>query len=97
MMQSMTGFGKAVSEFSNKKVVIEVKSLNSKQLDLYTKINYFYRSKELEIRNLVQQELGRGKVELSLVVDQVSEATAGVQINKVAFNNYVNQIKEISV
>ena len=54
MMQSMTGFGKAVSEFSNKKVVIEVKSLNSKQLDLYTKINYFYRSKELEIRNLVQ-------------------------------------------
>jgi uncharacterized protein (TIGR00255 family) len=96
MMQSMTGFGKAVSEFSNKKVVIEVKSLNSKQLDLYTKINYFYRSKELEIRNLVQQELGRGKVELSLMVDQVSEATAGVQINKVAFNNYVNQIKEIS-
>ena len=96
MMQSMTGFGKAVSEFTDKKVVIEVKSLNSKQLDLYTKINYFYRSKELEIRNLVQQELGRGKVELSLVVDQVSEATAGVQINKVAFNNYVNQIKEIS-
>lgn len=95
-MQSMTGFGKAVSEFSNKKVVIEVKSLNSKQLDLYTKVNYFYRSKELEIRNLVQQELGRGKVELSLMVDQVSEATAGVQINKVAFNNYVNQIKEIS-
>ena len=95
-MQSMTGFGKAVSEFSNKKVVIEVKSLNSKQLDLYTKINSFYRSKELEIRNLVQQELGRGKVELSLVVDQVSEATAGVQINKVAFGNYVNQIKEIS-
>ena len=95
-MQSMTGFGKAVSEFSNKKVVIEVKSLNSKQLDLYTKINYFYRSKELEMRNLVQQELGRGKVELSLVVDQVSEATAGVQINKVAFGNYVNQIKEIS-
>lgn len=96
MMQSMTGFGKAVSEFSNKKVVIEVKSLNSKQLDLYTKINYFYRSKELEIRNLVQQELGRGKVELSLMVDQASESTTGVQINKVAFNNYVSQIKEIS-
>ncbi len=96
MMQSMTGFGKAVSEFTDKKVVIEVKSLNSKQLDLYTKINYFYRSKELEIRNLVQQELGRGKVELSLMVDQVSEASAGVQINKVAFNNYLNQIKEIS-
>ena len=95
-MQSMTGFGKAVSEFTDKKVVIEVKSLNSKQLDLYTKINSFYRSKELEIRNLVQQELGRGKVELSLMVDQVSEATAGVQINKVAFSNYVNQIKEIS-
>ena len=95
-MQSMTGFGKAVSEFTDKKVVIEVKSLNSKQLDLYTKINYFYRSKELEIRNLVQQELGRGKVELSLMVDQVSEASAGVQINKVAFSNYVNQIKEIS-
>ena len=96
MMQSMTGFGTAVSEFTDKKVVIEVKSLNSKQLDLYTKINSFYRSKELEIRNLVQQELGRGKVELSLMVDQVSESSAGVQINKVAFSNYVNQIKEIS-
>ena len=96
MMQSMTGFGKAVSEFTDKKVVIEVKSLNSKQLDLYTKINSFYRSKELEIRNLVQQELGRGKVELSLMVDQVSESSAGVQINKVAFSNYVSQIKEIS-
>ena len=95
-MQSMTGFGKAVSEFTDKKVVIEVKSLNSKQLDLYTKINSFYKSKELEIRNLVQQELGRGKVELSLMVDQVSESSAGVQINKVAFGNYVNQIKEIS-
>ena len=70
--------------------------LNSKQLDLYTKINSFYRSKELEIRNLIQQELGRGKVEFSLMVDQVSEASAGVQINKVAFNNYLNQIKEIS-
>lgn len=96
MMQSMTGFGKAVSEFTDKKVVIEIKSLNSKQLDLYTKINSFYRSKELEIRNLIQQELGRGKVEFSLMVDQVSEASAGVQINKVAFNNYLNQIKEIS-
>lgn len=95
-MQSMTGFGKAVSEFTDKKVVIEIKSLNSKQLDLYTKINSFYRSKELEIRNLIQQELGRGKVEFSLMVDQVSEASAGVQINKVAFNNYLNQIKEIS-
>lgn len=96
MMQSMTGFGKAVSEFTDKKVVIEIKSLNSKQLDLYTKINNFYRSKELEIRNLIQQELGRGKVEFSLMLDQVSEASAGVQINKVAFNNYLNQIKEIS-
>ena len=96
MMQSMTGFGKAVSEFTDKKVVIEIKSLNSQQLDLYTKINSFYRSKELEIRNLIQQELGRGKVEFSLMVDQVSEASAGVQINKVAFNNYLNQIKEIS-
>ena len=95
-MQSMTGFGKAVGEFTDKKVVIEIKSLNSKQLDLYTKINSFYRSKELEIRNLIQQELGRGKVEFSLMVDQVSEASAGVQINKVAFNNYLNQIKEIS-
>ena len=95
-MQSMTGFGKAVSEFTDKKVVIEIKSLNSKQLDLYTKINSFYRSKELEIRNLIQQELARGKVEFSLMVDQVSEASAGVQINKVAFNNYLNQIKEIS-
>ena len=95
-MQSMTGFGKAVSEFTDKRVVIEIKSLNSKQLDLYTKINSFYRSKELEIRNLIQQELGRGKVEFSLMVDQVSEASAGVQINKVAFNNYLNQIKEIS-
>ena len=64
MIQSMTGVGKAVAELSTKKINIEIKSLNSKQLDLNTRISSYYREKEMEFRNIVSQKLERGKVDL---------------------------------
>ncbi|HOO19329.1 MAG TPA: hypothetical protein PK296_03960, partial [Paludibacteraceae bacterium] len=68
MLQSMTGFGKATCEYNNKKIVIEVKSLNSKQLDVSIKIPNLYREKELEIRNEISQKLERGKIDFSLFI-----------------------------
>ena len=65
-MQSMTGFGKATCELSGKIISIEIKSLNSKQLDIYTRLPNLYREKDLELRNLLSQQLLRGKVELTI-------------------------------
>ena len=66
MLFSMTGFGKATCNYKNKKIVIEIKSLNSKQLDISTRIVGLYREKDIEIRNLIAQNLERGKIDLSL-------------------------------
>ena len=63
MIASMTGFGKAVLELPEKKITIEIRSLNSKTLDLNTRIPSFYREKELEIRNLISEKVQRGKVD----------------------------------
>ncbi|HRW63602.1 MAG TPA: hypothetical protein P5132_08950, partial [Bacteroidales bacterium] len=62
MIKSMTGYGKAECELSDKKIIVEIKSLNSKNLDIYTKIPGLYREKELEIRNIINKYLLRGKV-----------------------------------
>ena len=66
MIQSMTGFGKGVAELPNKKITVEIKSLNSKQLDLSTRIPSLYREKEMEIRGEVARRLERGKVNLTI-------------------------------
>ena len=58
MLVSMTGFGKSTCELENKKLTIEIKSLNSKQLDSYTRIPSLYRGKDIEIRNLISKKLG---------------------------------------
>ena len=68
MIQSMTGFGKATCEYGNKKIVVEIKSLNSKQLDVSTRIAGLYREKDIELRNLIAQPLERGMVDLSLYI-----------------------------
>ena len=65
MIQSMTGYGKATAVFENKKINVEIKSLNSKALDLSTRIAPIYREKEIEIRNLISKTLERGKVDLA--------------------------------
>ena len=73
MIQSMTGFGKVTAEMPDKKVTVEVKSLNSKQLDLFTRIPSVYREKEMQIRNELSQKLERGKIDLILHVEYIGK------------------------
>ena len=91
----MTGYGKAVATFGTKKICAEVKSLNSKAMDLSTRIAPLYREKEMEIRTLVAQQLERGKVDFSLWIEEESSATA-TPINKALVESYYQQIKNIS-
>ena len=91
----MTGYGKAVVAFKEKKINVEVKSLNSKSLDLSTRIAPLYREKEMEIRQMVTKALERGKVDFSIWIEREagSEATP---INAALVENYYRQIKSIS-
>ena len=91
----MTGYGKAIAETPQKKITIEIKSLNSKQLDLNTKLPWLYREKEPEIRNIISQRLDRGKIDLSIFCDMLDNEVVTV-INKSAVRNYYNQFKEIA-
>jgi uncharacterized protein (TIGR00255 family) len=95
MIKSMTGYGKAITETQKKKITIEIKSLNSKQLDLNTRTPWLFKDKEPEIRNLISQRLDRGKIDFSIYCDMVDEEVATV-INKSAVRNYYNQFKEIA-
>ncbi len=95
MIQSMTGFGKATCEYGNKKIVVEIKSLNSKQLDVSTRISGQYREKEIEIRNELSQKLERGKIDFSLYVDNSGKESVS-QINQSVIEAYYHQIKSIS-
>ena len=91
----MTGYGKAIAEAPQKKITIEIKSLNSKQLDLNTKLPWLYKEKEPEIRNLISQRLDRGKIEFTIYCDMLDDEVVTV-INKSAVRNYYNQFKEIA-
>ncbi len=95
MLKSMTGFGKAVLELKNKKVTIEIKSLNSKQLDIFTRIPNLYKEKDIEIRNLLKTELKRGKVELSIFIESVGSEKE-VNINLPVVKEYYKQLNEVS-
>ena len=96
MIQSMTGYGKAIAELSDKKVTIEIKSLNSKALDLSTRIAPAYREKEMEIRNLISKSLERGKVDLNLWVEKKENSSNATIISQSLVEGYYQQIKEIS-
>ena len=80
MIYSMTGYGKASSESVKKKVLIEIKALNSKQLDLAMRMPSVFREKEIEIRNLIAEKLIRGKIDFTITVEN-AEATATSYIN----------------
>lgn len=95
MILSMTGFGSAVVESQNKKFTFEVKSLNSKQLDLSARIPAGYRSLEPEMRTIIAGMLERGKVELNMYVESTT-AEAAVQLNIPALESYKNQIEAAS-
>ena len=95
MLQSMTGYGKASAEIRNKKITVEIKSLNSKQFDVTTRIASFYREKEIEIRAMLSQLLERGKIEISLIIEN-AEKDSGNQLNRAAVEAYYQQISELS-
>jgi len=94
MIISMTGYGKALAELPGKKLVIEIKSLNSKGLDLSVKLPGAFREKEMEIRALLSQRLERGKVELYVSAER-SVDTAGYSINKPLFLQYYQELKSL--
>lgn len=95
MIKSMTGFGKAVCELPTKKVHIEIKSLNSKQLDLNIRIPPIYREKELDIRSEMARQLQRGKVDVVIFVETMIPDKI-TQLNEQVISNYYQQLSSIS-
>ncbi len=93
MIQSMTGFGKAVAELPNKKITIEIKSLNSKQLDLSARIPSLYREKEMEIRSEIAKRLERGKVDFSIYIENIGKDMS-TQLNIPVIESYYEQIND---
>lgn len=94
MIQSMTGYGKSIIQLPTKKISIEIKSLNSKNLDLNTRMPSMYRAKELEIRRQIAKVLERGKVDFSLYVEITGEDTSS-HINATVVKEYIKQLKEV--
>ncbi|MEI7828272.1 MAG: YicC/YloC family endoribonuclease [Prolixibacteraceae bacterium] len=95
MIKSMTGYGKAECELSQKKVTIEIKSLNSKQMDLNTRISQIFREKDLEIRRELSDKLIRGKVDFILYTESLGEDSA-TKINAGIVKSYYKQMEKIS-
>ena len=92
MIQSMTGYGKTVVAYKGKKINVEIKSLNSKQLDLTTRIAPLYREKEMEIRQMIAEQLQRGKVEFAIWIEK-DAATEGVPVNTTLMDSYYRQLE----
>jgi uncharacterized protein (TIGR00255 family) len=90
----MTGFGKASLQLTTKKITVEIKSLNSKGLDLNTRMPSVFREMELGLRNQISQRLERGKVDFSLYVEVTGEETTS-KINVPIVNGYINQMKAV--
>ena len=95
MIQSMTGYGKATVAFGDKKINVEIKSLNSKAMDLSTRIAPLYREKEIEIRNMISKSLERGKVDFSLWIEKEVSDTAA-QINIGLAQSYDKQMRTLA-
>ncbi|MDT7829106.1 YicC/YloC family endoribonuclease [Pricia sp. S334] len=95
MIQSMTGFGKHVIQLPSKKISVELKSLNSKSLDLNARMPSSYREKELELRKTIAGALKRGKVDFSLYIEFTGDETSA-EVNEAAVKNYMNQLRSIA-
>jgi len=95
MIQSMTGYGKTELQLPTKKITIEIKSLNSKNLDINVRTPAYYKEKELNVRKSIASELTRGKVDFSIFVETIGK-TISSQINQEAILAYMNQLKEVS-
>ncbi|MBP3757585.1 MAG: YicC family protein [Prevotella sp.] len=95
MIQSMTGYGKTTVTYKEKKINVEIKSLNSKALDLSTRIAPLYREKEMEMRQMIAQAVVRGKVDLNVWMEKEAGADA-TPINTALVENYYHQIQDIA-
>ena len=95
MIQSMTGYGKSVLHLPSKKVTIEVKSLNSKNLDLNTRIPSYYREKELDVRKKLASSLVRGKVDFSIYVEMTADETS-TTVNTGVVREYMQQLRNVT-
>jgi uncharacterized protein (TIGR00255 family) len=91
----MTGYGKSVIQLPSKKITVEIKSLNSKNLDLNARVPSSYREKELVLRNTIAKSLTRGKVDFNLYVEVTGEAT-NTQINEVVVKQYMQQLRNVA-
>ncbi|KGN72909.1 hypothetical protein HQ47_08575 [Porphyromonas macacae] len=97
MIYSMTGFGKATAEYGNKKIIVTVRTLNSKQADIQVRMPVAFKEKELEIRNLLTSELQRGKIDFTLSVEEQNTSAVGVvNLQPEQIKEYVYQIRRIS-
>ena len=96
MTHSMTGYGKAVIELPNKKITIGIKSLNSKQFDLFTRLPFIYREKEIALRNSLARRLIRGKVDLSINVEMIAKDVTS-KIDHNVLSQYYHEIKRVAV
>ncbi|WP_310378757.1 YicC/YloC family endoribonuclease [Flavobacterium sp.] len=94
MIQSMTGFGKATLQLPTKKITVEVKSLNSKGLDLSVRMPSLYREMELGLRNQIALKLERGKVDFSVFIESTAEQTS-TRVNVPIVKGYINQLREV--
>lgn len=94
MIQSMTGFGKATLQLPTKKITVEVKSLNSKGLDLNVRMPSLYREMELGLRNQIALKLERGKVDFSIFIESTAEQTS-TKVNVPIVKGYINQLREV--
>jgi len=95
MIQSMTGYGKALVQLPSKKITVEIKSLNSKNLDLNGRIPSAYREKELELRNIISKSLTRGKVDFNLYIEITGEETYS-EVNEVVVKQYMKQLAKVA-
>ena len=95
MIQSMTGYGKSLVVYNGKKINIEIKSLNSKQLDLTTRIAPLYREKEMEIRQMIADKLLRGKVDFCIWIEK-DESTVASPVNTALMQGYYEQLKNFA-
>ena len=94
MIKSMTGFGRSICEIKGKLVTIEIKTLNSKQIDIYTRLPNEYKDKELVIRNILSSKFNRGKIEITISVEQSAGTEASV-LNKPVIKSYFKQLTDI--
>ena len=95
MIQSMTGFGKHVVQLPSKKITVELKSLNSKSLDLNARMPSAYREKELELRKVIASSLVRGKIDFGLYVENTGDDTSA-QVNEAVVKQYMKQLQSIA-